>query len=486
MAAVDRLKSREEVLAIEADLPARVADVTARLKDVYLRQGVTVSDETIAQGVEQFFSQRLLFHEPAPTFASRFAPLWIHRARILVFGGVLTAIALMAAAAIYLGVIVPSREARARELAAAREQIESAEGKIRATEQAGGAVFDRTQRELVKAAQTAADREIPKTAAVAGTQLTAGRSAFDEALKRAASALTAFEPATALKDEKIPAARAAARQAWDAIATAEQDLDQAADLSAHLGKLQAERMSLETAWKRLDHPDLPAGLKSAAEKSYAGGLAVVTAFGPVAEVQRATTRLHALADTEAELRSLPAEIKTAAAEARAISRDARADEQIGATERAGLAAAEAGDGPIAEKNLAALRELSAQLAEVYTLRIVNRPREYTRFWRYPKGNASVKNYYVVVEALAPDGHPVSVRIRSEENGSVASVSKWAERVDQATYDAVGRDKQDDGIVQKSVFGQKEKGRLAPSYELGSKAQGGDVEAGRISRWEYRG
>ena len=486
MAEVDRLKSREEVLAIEADLPARVAGVTARLKEVYLRQGVTVSDQTIAQGVEQFFSQRLVFREPTPTLGTRLARLWIHRVRILVAGGGLAIVAVVASAAFYLGIVVPAREARARELAAARHQIESAESTLRATEINGVSVFTRTQQELAKTARNAADREVPKAAAVAESQLTAERAIFDEKLKRAAGALATFKPVATLKPDRIPTALVTARQTLDTVATAEQALDQAAGLTSHLGKLQAERVSLETAWKRLDHPGLPAGLKSSAEQSYANGLAVVIAFGPVADVHRATTRLNTLADTEAELRSLPSDIKTAAAEARTISRDPRADEQIGATERAGLAAADAGDATTAEKNLAALREISARLSEVYTLRIVNRPREYTRLWRYPNGNASVKNYYVVVEAIAPDGHLVPVKIRSEENGATASVAKWAERVDQATYDAVGRDKQDDGVIQKSVFGQKEKGRLAPTYEFGSKARGGDVEAGRISRWEYRG
>jgi hypothetical protein len=486
MAAVERLKSREEVLAIEADLPARVVDVTARLKEVYARQGVTVSDQTIAQGVEQFFSQRLVFREPTPTLGTRLAPLWTHRVRILLVGGVLSFVALLAGTAIYLGVVVPAREAQARELAAARQQIELAEGKLHATEKAGGSVFPRTQQEIAKVAQTAPEPEIPKAAAVAETQLTAERATFDEKLKRAANALTAFTPAATLKPERIPGALATARQTLDAVAAAEQDLDQAAGLASHLGKLRAERVSLETAWKRLDHPGLPAGLKTSAEQTYANGLALVTAFGPVGDVHRATTRLHALADTEAELRSLPADIKTAAAEARALSRDPRADEQITTTERAGIAAADAGDATAAEKALASLREITARLGEVYTLRIVNRPREYTRFWRYPNGKTSVKNYYVAVEAIAPDGRLVSVPIRSEENGSVASVTKWAERVDQATYDAIGRDKQDDGIIQKGVFGQKEKGHLVPTYEFGSKARGGDVEAGRINRWEYRG
>ncbi|MEY4489495.1 MAG: hypothetical protein RIQ79_2003, partial [Verrucomicrobiota bacterium] len=277
-----------------------------------------------------------------------------------------------------------------------------------------------------------------------------------------------------------------ADEALNSVQAAGQSLAQVSSLSDQLGALQAERASLEAAWKRLDHPGLSAAMKSSGEQIYEGGLAVVTAFGAASEVEQATTKLHRLADAESALRAFPAKIKAAAAEARMISRDPRADEQISAGERSGLAAVDSGDAAAAEKSLAALRRLTARLGEVYTLRIVNRPREYTRLWRYPKGRSDVKNYYVVVEAVSADGALVPVKIRSEEDGSTATVSKWAERVDEATYESVGRDKKDDGIVQNDVFGQKEKGRLAPEFSQGSKIHGGDTEAGRINRWEYKG
>jgi len=486
MAQVDRLKSREQVLALEADLPARVADVAARIKEVYARQGLAVSDATIAEGVEQFFSQRLVFQEPKPTLGARLAVLWVHRTRLLIGGTALTAAVCMITAGIYFGVVVPAREAQEREVRAARRQIETAAEKLHSSEKVAASVFAHTQQELAKVAQAAGDRELPKAAAVAESQLATERAAFDETVKRAEENLATYTPVERITFERIPAALAVVRQTLDAVQTTGREIDRAASLLPHLAALRADRVSLETAWQRLDHAGVPAGLKSSGEQIYAKGLAVVTAFGVTAEVKEAATLLQALADTEVRLRTLPTEIRTAAAAARTASRDPRADEQITTAERTGLAAVESGDAAAGGKTLAALHALTAQLGEVYTLRIVNRPREYTRFWRYPNGSTSIKNYYVVVEAVAPDGHPVAVSIRSEENGSTALVNKWAERVDEATYNDVGKDKQDDGIVQKNTFGQKDKGRLDPIYLMGTKTRGGDSEAGRINRWDYRG
>ncbi len=486
MAEVDRLKSREELLAIEADLPARVADVTTRLRTVYAQQGVTVPDHIIERGVEQFFSQRLVFAPPPPTLGSRLAPLWIFRRRILAVGAIFSAVFLAVAATGYFAFVVPAEQARERERVAAQEQLENATTKLHSAEKLGAVVFAHVKEQLAAVRQHAPEPELINAVAVAETKVAAGHAAFDENLQRARDAVASFAPVDHLTSARAQPANVGARGALDAVQTAGRNLDQVSSLSDQMGALQAERASLEVAWKRLDHSGLPAAVKSSAEQTYAHGLAVVAAFGAVTDVRQATAKLHSLADAELALDALPARIKTAAAKARAISRDPRADEQISAGERSGLAAVDSGNAAAAEKNLAGLRELTTHLGEAYTLRIVNRPREYTRLWHFPNGRPNVKNYYVVVEAVTAEGALVSVKIRNEEDGSTAAVTKWAERVDETTYESVGRDKQDDSIIQNSTFGKKEKGRLAPEFLQGPKARGGDPEAGRLNHWQYKG
>lgn len=486
MAEVDRLKSREELLAAEADLPARVAAVTAKLKEVYARQGVEVSDDVIARGVEQFFSQRLVFQPPPPSLAASLAGLWIHRWRVIRITAAVALVGALLMGGVYFGVVVPARAARAKAVASARAAIASARAQLLSTEHVATAVFTHAEQALDRTAASAENPEIPQAVRVAAAKLAQDRTEYAAHIKRADDALAPYAAATAINDTTLDAANDVAREVLALEKQARTDVDVAGSLWHQVSELQAQRAALATAWGRLDQVGVAAALRPSAEQIYARGLAIVSALGPASEVQAAVARLDGLADSAAALRALPARIKAAAAEARSASEDPLANQQIDGAERGALAAAEAGDRRGAETLLASLHDIAAQLNATYVLRIVNRPGEYTRLWRYPRGRSNVRNYYVVVEAVTPEGQPVAFAIRSEEDNSTARVSKWAERVDEQTYESVGEDKRDDGIVQNNVFAEKAKGHLAPAYRLGPKARGADVNAGRIYRWEYRG
>ena len=66
-------------------------------------------------------------------------------------------------------------------------------------------------------------------------------------------------------------------------------------------------------------------------------------------------------------------------------------------------------------------------------------------------------------------------ITSEEDGTTRNVSQWGLRVDAAPFDAVRRDKADDGIIQNNRFGVKERGYLKPQYLM-------PTTGGAITRW----
>lgn len=132
---------------------------------------------------------------------------------------------------------------------------------------------------------------------------------------------------------------------------------------------------------------------------------------------------------------------------------------------AGEAALAQRDYDEAREAVADLRTLSDRLQQQYEIRIVSRPGEDSGFWREPQVNERTRNYYVVVEAIAPNGRALTVPIRNEENQRIVDSSKWALRVDQATYDRVRADKLDDGIVQQAVVGMKRRGVLEPEYTV---------------------
>jgi len=147
----------------------------------------------------------------------------------------------------------------------------------------------------------------------------------------------------------------------------------------------------------------------------------------------------------------------------AATDDARA--AAGQLLAAGQAALRDRDTARAKAVLASLDDLRTRLEQEYTVRIVNRPGEHTGVWRIPDVNTAARNYYIVVEPIDARGDVLTVPIENEETGRTERVKKWGLRVDESTFDAVARDKKDDGIVQRDRFGTKRRGVLVPQYEM---------------------
>lgn len=172
---------------------------------------------------------------------------------------------------------------------------------------------------------------------------------------------------------------------------------------------------------------------------------------------------------------LPNELKraydTALAEAKVPAAKTRAD-QLLADGREALSKKDPG---AARKAVTGLDALTDQLKQVYTLRIVTRQGEQSGVFRVPRGNPGQRNYYLVVEPVTPDGKTLSFPITSEEDGKTKTVSKWAVRVPQATYDQVRRDKADDGIIQNTTLGEKRRGALGVDWSM-------PVQGGTITEW----
>jgi hypothetical protein len=147
-------------------------------------------------------------------------------------------------------------------------------------------------------------------------------------------------------------------------------------------------------------------------------------------------------------------------------------ETLAATGRAALAGR---DLPEARAAVADLEALVADLEVAYRIEIVARPNETTGVWRIPEANESARNYYLIVEAVDPDGRVLQRSVRSEETGTTSVVRRWGLRVDEATFERVVADKLDDGIVQDFVFGEKRAGELEPRYRFAT-------TGGAITSW----
>src|SRR5690606_38710720 len=141
----------------------------------------------------------------------------------------------------------------------------------------------------------------------------------------------------------------------------------------------------------------------------------------------------------------------------------------------GKAFAAEGNRAGAEATIERLTGLRDPLRQQYTLRVVNREDVRSGFWTFPEINTEATNYYIVVEAIGPDGGTLSLPILNEENGETETVSLWGLRVPESVYNAVAADKQDDGIIQANTVGRKSDGFLEVEYVM-------PVLGGAVTRW----
>ena len=141
----------------------------------------------------------------------------------------------------------------------------------------------------------------------------------------------------------------------------------------------------------------------------------------------------------------------------------------------GKAFAAEGNRPGAEGIVEDLTGLRDQLRQEYVVRVVNRSDEQSGFWTFPEINTDATNYYLVVEAIDPDGKALSLPILNEETGETKVVSQWGQRVPESVYNAVANDKRDDGIIQANEVGRKSDGFLDVEFQM-------PVLDGAVTEW----
>ena len=173
--------------------------------------------------------------------------------------------------------------------------------------------------------------------------------------------------------------------------------------------------------------------------------------------------------------TLPKALRQAHADVLAVANDDGAKQKAAALLADGERAVRSGDRSAITGTTTQLIALRDELTREFTLTVVSRPGESSGVWRRPPRGNQARNYYLIVEALAPDGRNLSIPVRNEETGAVETVAKFGVRVPQATFDSVAQDKRDDGIVQKNRFGVKRRGVLTIDYQM-------PFEGGFITKW----
>ena len=173
--------------------------------------------------------------------------------------------------------------------------------------------------------------------------------------------------------------------------------------------------------------------------------------------------------------TLPAQLKLALGRATDVAATDEARTQIETIYQDGLAAVENRNSEAANSAIAALNTLATDLQKDLTLRVVSRPGEMSGVFRTHDDDASIKNYYLIVEAVDSRGAAQALQITSEEDQSTRRVEKWGVRVTEGEFNRVAADKQDDQIIQNAVVGKKPRGSLDFEYTI-------DTAGGAILDW----
>lgn len=184
---------------------------------------------------------------------------------------------------------------------------------------------------------------------------------------------------------------------------------------------------------------------------------------------------RAEAELLARLNSLPQTYSELVARIDALTENAEIEASAARLAADGRLALADANNEAAFKAESDLRELAQKLAAVFDVRIVSREGIPTGVTRIPDANPNAENYYIIVEAIVPDGSAIPRTVISEENGSLQQVDLWGQRVSATIFDAVRRDKMEDGIVQNGILGTKHRGELDVSWRTG-------VQEGTITRW----
>jgi len=165
------------------------------------------------------------------------------------------------------------------------------------------------------------------------------------------------------------------------------------------------------------------------------------------------------------LEALPTTLQQTYAEIETLAKQPNIATQAKELQNSANAALQNNKPKMAESLLADMDSMLLQLRSSYKIRVVARAGERSGVWRLPDVNSNARNYYLIVEAIDGNNKALTIPVVNEETGKRSSVEKWGLRVDYSTFNKVAADKQDDGIIQANIVGDKLAGYLSPQYRI---------------------
>jgi hypothetical protein len=156
--------------------------------------------------------------------------------------------------------------------------------------------------------------------------------------------------------------------------------------------------------------------------------------------------------------TIPAELAALSSTIAGEANDPAVAASAAQTARDGTAAAAAGDIDEAREAVSDLQALLDEVRLTFDVRVVSRPGVDSGIERESVDTGAI-NYYLIVEAIGPDGEAIPRAIRSEEDQTTETVRIWGVRVPESVYQQAAADYAEDGIVDDALIGEKARGDL---------------------------
>lgn len=443
--AVDAVRARTEALESEADRPARQAALRKQLQDIYAKQGIAVPDGVVETALAALDNERFAHAPATPSLMTWLASLYVTRAawgpKARRFGMACAACCVMAVGvvaggrALHRHSLAQARQALIQHVAEAEADAGRATGVLKSMQEVdsvpSGSPVKPALDSLMASAGALAQPATALAERLRGLHLSMGSDGG--VASQAETLLHGVQPATPAID------RIAARMGWWT-----QHAEAIGAAMAGTGFPAGHPQALAALQGRMQQAVVVADERGASQ-----ALDDMQAFGSVAVAVDAA--------------KVPGGMQPqAAATLTAVLGEARAA---------------LGNGQVkdAQATLARFNTLAAVAATPVSLRIVDRPGERSGVWRYPNDNPGVRNYYLIVDAIGPDGRPVEMPVTSVETQGSTMTSHFAVGVPEAVYDKIKAEKTARGSISDDVLGHKPAGALAIDYTQ-------PVQGGLITEW----
>ncbi len=163
--------------------------------------------------------------------------------------------------------------------------------------------------------------------------------------------------------------------------------------------------------------------------------------------------------------NLPGQVNSTFSSIVAIAKNPEVIDQAKASSASAYSAIDQENFEEAQAIVAQMQSVRTQLGLEYSIRVISKPNQSSGIWRNPPNKPTIKNYYLIVEAIDKSDRVVELTIFNQENNQATRKKSWGLRVSEETFYRVAADKNDDGIIQENKVGTKAAGYLEPVFSI---------------------